>query len=45
MFENREKKIKFSDFFRAIVGEMNEEMDASLDLDAIKAEPLHPIVH
>ncbi|GAV02977.1 hypothetical protein RvY_13472 [Ramazzottius varieornatus] len=29
----------------AIVGEVNEEEDAQLDFDAIKAEPLRHIVH
>lgn len=32
-------------FFRAIVGELDDEMDARLDLSAIRADPLSSIVH
>jgi len=29
----------------AVVGELDEDTDARLDLNAIRAEPLNPIVH
>jgi hypothetical protein len=31
--------------FSAIIGEMDEELDGQLDLTAIRAEPLEPVVH
>lgn len=31
--------------FRAIVGEMDDDIDKQLDLINIHAEPLNPIVH
>jgi U6 snRNA-associated Sm-like protein LSm8 len=31
--------------FRAIVGELDDEMDARLDLSVIRAEPLSSVVH
>jgi len=32
-------------FSRAVIGELDEEVDARLDMSAIKAEPLNAIVH
>ena len=32
-------------FFRAVVGEVDEEMEAELNLSEIRAEPLNPVVH
>jgi hypothetical protein len=32
-------------FFRAIVGELDDEVDARLDLSTIRADPLSSIVH
>jgi len=29
----------------AVVGQVDEEIDAEIDLDSIRAEPLDPIVH
>lgn len=31
--------------FRAIVGELDDEMDARLDLSTIRADPLSSIIH
>ena len=31
--------------FRAVVGEVDEEMEAELNLSEIRAEPLNPVVH
>lgn len=31
--------------YRAVIGELDEEVDARLDMSAIKAEPLNAIVH
>ena len=30
---------------RAVIGEIDEEMEAELQLTEIKAEPLNPVVH
>lgn len=30
---------------RAVVGEVDDELDARLDLSNIKAEPLNPVTH
>ena len=30
---------------RAVVGEVDEEMEAELNLSEIRAEPLNPVVH
>lgn len=32
-------------YFRAVVGEVDDELDQRLDLSNIKAEPLNPVVH
>ena len=29
----------------AVVGQVDEEIDAEIDLDSVRAEPLEPIVH
>ena len=31
--------------FRAIVGEIDDELDARMDLSVIRAEPLSSVVH
>lgn len=32
-------------FRRAVIGEVDDDTDSSLDLSNIKAEPLNPVVH
>lgn len=37
--------ILFLYFLRAVIGEIDEEMEAELNLSEIRAEPLNPVVH
>jgi len=39
------KTCKHWTFLRALVGEVDDELDKQIDLSMIKAEPLQPIVH
>ena len=32
-------------FYRAIIGEIDDEVDNGLDMTSIKAEPLNPVVY
>jgi len=32
-------------FFRSVVGELDEELDSSLDLSQLRAHPLKPVIH
>lgn len=32
-------------FYRAIIGEVDEELDSEINLADIRAEPLNPVVH
>lgn len=34
-----------SDFFSAVIGEIDEETDSALDLGNIRAEPLNSVAH
>lgn len=34
-----------SHFCRSIVGELDEELDANLDLSKLRAHPLKPVIH
>jgi len=43
--ENTHYLITMYFFFRAIVGELDDEMDARLDLSTIRADPLSSIIH
>ena len=33
------------DWYRAIVGEIDEDLDADINLNDIRAEPLNPVIH
>jgi hypothetical protein len=37
--------VVFINLSRAVIGEIDEEMDSTLDLTEIRAEPLNAIVH
>lgn len=32
-------------YFRSVVGELDEELDSSLDLSKLRAHPLKPVIH